>query len=66
MGRFTELLDTPGGHIIVALFIFLVGVGLAVFSKDLGKEITVGALASLWTALRTAKGKDKDDGNTTG
>ena len=48
----TDKLDSGGGHIIVALFVFLVGVGLVVFKFDLGKEIVIGALASLWTALR--------------
>lgn len=58
-----DRLDTPGGHILVALFIFVVGVLLAVFKVELGKEITVGALASLWTALRT--GKRDNDGSAT-
>ena len=49
-------LNTPGGHIIVALFIFLVGVCLVLHGADIGKEIVMGALASLWTALRIGGG----------
>jgi uncharacterized membrane protein len=50
-----DWLDTGGGHIAVALFVFLVGVGLLLAHVDVGKEIVVGALASLWTSLRNAK-----------
>lgn len=50
-----EWVDTGGGHIIVALFVFLVGVAMSVWGVQEGKEITVGALASLWTSLRIQK-----------
>lgn len=50
-----DWLDTGGGHVAVALFVFLVGVGLLLAHVDVGKEIVVGALASLWTSLRNAK-----------
>ena len=33
----------------------VVGVGLLLARVDVGKEIVVGALASLWTSLRNAK-----------
>ena len=56
MGRLVEYLDTAGGHIIVALFVFLVGVSLVCFHQDVGKEVLAGALGSLWTVLRVAKG----------
>jgi len=49
-----DWLDSGGGHITVALFVFLVGVGLLLARIDVGKEIVVGALASLWTSLRNA------------
>jgi len=48
-----DWLECEGGHIVVALFIFVVGVLLTLAHNDLGKEITVGALASLWTVIRT-------------
>jgi hypothetical protein len=35
--------------------VFLAGVGLLLFRVDAGKDIAVGALASLWTSLRNAK-----------
>jgi hypothetical protein len=60
-----EHLDTPGGHILVALFIFATGIGLLLHGNDIGKEITVGALASLWTALRIG-GNGVNTGTTTG
>jgi hypothetical protein len=50
-----DWIDTGGGHILVALLVFLVGVGLLLARVDVGKEIVVGALASLWTSLRNAK-----------
>ncbi len=50
-----DWLDTGGGHIVVAFLVFLVGVGLLLARVDVGKEIVVGALASLWTSLRNAK-----------
>lgn len=50
-----EGLDTGGGHIVVALFVFLVGVLLVVAHVSEGKEVMIGALASLWTSLRIQK-----------
>jgi hypothetical protein len=50
-----DWLDTGGGHILVAFLVFLVGVGLLLFRVDAGKDIAVGALASLWTSLRNTK-----------
>jgi len=47
-----DWIDTGGGHILVALFVFLVGVALVMFGVPEGKEVMIGALASLWTALR--------------
>ena len=55
-----DWLATEGGHIIVALFVFIVGVGLVIWKIDLGNEVAVGALASLWTAIRT--GRTREDG----
>ena len=49
-----DRLDTGGGHILVA---FLVGVGLLLARVDVGKDVVVGALASLWISLRNAKRK---------
>lgn len=51
----TDWIDTGGGHILVALFIFLVGVALVVCGVPEGKEVMVGALASLWTSLRVSE-----------
>ncbi len=48
-----DKLDTGGGHIAVALFVFLVGVAMVSCHVTDGKEVMVGALASMWTALRT-------------
>jgi hypothetical protein len=39
----------------VGFAVFLVGVGLTIGRVDVGKEIIVGSLASLWTSLRMAK-----------
>jgi hypothetical protein len=50
-----DWIDTGGGHILVALFVFLVGVALVVVGVPEGKEVMIGALASLWTALRVGK-----------
>lgn len=50
-----DWLDSGGGHILTAFAVFLVGVGLLLAHVDVGKEIVVGALASLWTSLRNAK-----------
>jgi hypothetical protein len=50
-----DWLDTGGGHIAVSFLVFLVGVGLTVARMDVGKEVIVGSLASLWTSLRNAK-----------
>jgi len=35
--------------------VFLVGVGLVLARADVGKDIVVGALGSMWTSLRDAK-----------
>jgi len=50
-----DWLDTGGGHIVVAFLVFLVGVALLLAHVDVGKEVMVGALASLWTSLRNAR-----------
>lgn len=55
--KLVEALDTAGGHVLVALFVFLTGVALVVTGFDLGKEITIGALGSLWTAIRLTERK---------
>lgn len=47
-----DRLDSGGGHIVTALFVFLVGVALVVGGFDMGREIVAGALGSLWTVLR--------------
>ncbi len=58
--RLSQFLDTQGGHLLVVLFVFLVGVGLVVARADLGKEVVVGSLASLWTLLQTQPVKDNE------
>jgi hypothetical protein len=35
------------GHILVAFLVFLVGVGLVLARAEVGKDIVVGALASM-------------------
>ena len=50
-----DWIDTGGGHILVAFLVFLVGVGLVLARADVGKDIVVGVLASMWTSLRNAK-----------
>jgi len=50
-----DWIDRGGGHILVAFLVFLVGMGLLLARVDAGKEIVVGALASMWTSLRNAK-----------
>lgn len=50
-----DWLDTGGGHILVAFLVFLTGVALLLARIDVGKDVVVGALASLWTSLRNAK-----------
>jgi hypothetical protein len=49
-------LDSPAGHLFVVLVIFFTGIVLlVVFKQDYGKEVTAGALGSLWTLLRQQK-----------
>jgi hypothetical protein len=48
-------LDTPSGHLAIALFVFLVGIVLYVNRVEYGKEIAAGGLASLWTSLQQKK-----------
>lgn len=52
MRAFCEALDTGGGHILVALFLVVLGVALLYTGRDYGKEVAAGALGSLWTAIR--------------
>jgi hypothetical protein len=54
-------IDTGGGHILVALFVFLVGVALVAGHVTDGKEVMIGALASLWTALRVNSRRDEKE-----
>jgi hypothetical protein len=57
-----DWLATEGGHIVVALFGFVVGVGMVLWKGELGKEVVGGARASLWTAIRTgARAQDKGE-----
>ena len=51
-----KLFQQEGGHITVALFVFIVGV-LLLFSPhaDMGKEVIIGSLSSLWTILKINK-----------
>lgn len=64
--RFLQALNTKGGHILVALFIFIVGVVLVVWgNKEAGgAAIISGATSSIYTMLNSA-GKNKDDGTRT-
>lgn len=66
--HFTDWISSPGGYIVVCLFVFLVGVWISVLrSNDFGKEIVVGSLSSLWTAMRltpTAGQKASKTGET--
>jgi hypothetical protein len=50
-----EQVDSTPGHILCAMFIFLVGVALYASRLDYGKEIMAGALGSLWTLLQLRK-----------
>jgi hypothetical protein len=50
-----DKLNSGGGHILVALVVFGVGVGLLLAGVAEGKEITVGAMASLWTVMRVGR-----------
>lgn len=47
-----DWIDTGSGHIAVSLFVFSVGVAMLRYKMPEGKEVIVGALASLWTAIR--------------
>ena len=46
-------LDSPAGHILCVLLIYVTGVALYLRGLDYGKEIMAGALGSLWTLLQT-------------
>ena len=48
-------IDTGGGHILVALFIFVVGVVLVACNVPKGEDVIVGALGSLYTSLRSTQ-----------
>ena len=52
MRRFCDALDTGGGHILVALFLVLIGVALLIYGHGYGEQIAAGALGSLWTVIR--------------
>lgn len=57
-----DWIDSGGGHILVALFVFVIGVILVCFRVTEGKEVMVGSLASLWTVLRLNK-REKEERN---
>lgn len=50
-----EGIDSPGGHIAVALLILLLGVVLALFGHaDVGVPLLTGASTSIYTSMRGA------------
>jgi len=48
-------LDSPGGHILITLMIFATGIVMYIKGIEYGKEISAGALGSLWTLLQTRR-----------
>jgi hypothetical protein len=61
--RFLRYLDTPGGHILV--LVFLIALGLIAISLEIqrAENILIGALAALWPLLSRNSKKYKPDGN---
>lgn len=53
-----ELWDTPGGHLVLLLFLFLVGVAMTRLGIDGGKDTLVGAFAALLTSLTVNKKRE--------
>lgn len=51
----SDTIDTPGGHILVALFIVVNGILLAFFREDIGKLILGEGLGCVFTLLRAGK-----------
>jgi len=61
-----KFLEGEGGHLAVVLFIFLVGIGMAIGHVAGASDVMVGALSSLYTLLRTgAKGETNRNGDGT-
>lgn len=60
--RFTEALDTPGGHMIACFVAILLGVGMMKIGVAEGKELISVASGALFMAMR---GIAKNGGNST-
>lgn len=50
--EFVATLATPGGYVLVCLFVLLNGVALAVWKEDLGKFIVGESIGALFTIIR--------------
>jgi hypothetical protein len=52
MYKVLRLLDTPSGHIVVLLFLVVLGLLAMKLQVPRAEEIMIGALAALWPLLR--------------
>lgn len=56
MQKALRLLNTPGGHIVVLLFLIVLGLVAIKLRVPRGEEIMIGALAALWPLLTGQSG----------
>ena len=53
-----KVLEGEGGHLAITLLVFLIGVAMSIGHVAEGHEVIVGALASLYTLLRSKGGNN--------
>jgi hypothetical protein len=50
--RFVELLDTPGGHMVVCLLLVFIGAGFHLMQVPKAEDLIIGGSGALFMAMR--------------
>ena len=58
MRKWMEAVNTPGGHIVVLLFVIVIGIVALKMGIPRGDEILIGALAVMWPLLGKVVGSE--------
>jgi hypothetical protein len=57
MRNFIQLIDTPGGHILICVLLIFIGAGMWKMGMPKSDELIVGATAVIFAAMRGDGGK---------
>jgi hypothetical protein len=66
MRNFIQMIDTPGGHILVCIALIFIGAGMWKFGMPKSDELIVGATAVIFAAMRGDGSKSHTAASTPG